>query len=89
MKRMDDLIQAATYRFGPDAEVQREIARELRAHLEDAVAAARAGGMDEARAEETALRAFGDPAEIGEKLWQANPAACACAPWQSGPAGSS
>jgi hypothetical protein len=72
MKRVDDLVQAVTYRFGPDAELQREIARELRAHLEDAVAAARAGGMDEARAEETALRAFGDPEEIGEKLWQAN-----------------
>jgi hypothetical protein len=72
MKRMDDLIQAVTYRFGPDAELQREIARELRAHLEDAVAAARAGGMDEAHAEETAVRAFGDPEEIAEKLWHAN-----------------
>jgi hypothetical protein len=72
MKRMDDLIQAVTYRFGPDAELQREIARELRAHLEDAVAAVRAGGMDEAHAEETAVRAFGDPEEIAEKLWQAN-----------------
>jgi hypothetical protein len=72
MKRMEDLIQAVTYRFGPDAELQREIARELRAHLEDAIAAARAGGMDEAHAEETALRTFGDPGEIAEKLWQAN-----------------
>ena len=72
MKRMDDLIQAATYRFGPDAELQREIARELRAHLEDSIAAARAGGMDEAQAEEAAVRAFGDPDEVGEKLWQAN-----------------
>jgi hypothetical protein len=72
MKRMDDLIQAVTYRFGPDAELQREIVRELRAHLEDSIAAARAGGMDEAHAEEAAVRAFGDPEEIGEKLWQAN-----------------
>jgi len=72
MKRMDDLIQAVTYRFGPDAELQREIAREVRAHLEDSIAAARAAGMDEAHAEETAIRAFGDREEIGEKLWQAN-----------------
>jgi hypothetical protein len=69
---MDDLIQAATYRFRPDAELQAEIARELRVHLEDSFAAARAGGMDEAQAEEAACRAFGDPQEVGEKLWQAN-----------------
>ena len=28
--------------------------------------------MDEAQAEEAAVRAFGDPEEVGEKLWQAN-----------------
>ena len=72
MKRIDDIIQAATYRFRPDAELQAEIARELRAHLEDAVAAARADGMDEAQAEEAAVRAFGDPEEVAERLWQAN-----------------
>ena len=69
MKRMDDLLEAATSRFRYDAGLRQEIARELRAHLEDSIAAARADGMDEAHAEESAVRAFGDPEEIGEKLW--------------------
>jgi len=72
MTRMDDLLEAATFRFRYDAGLRQEIARELRAHLEDSIAAARADGMDEAQAEDAAVRAFGDPDEIGEKLWQAN-----------------
>jgi hypothetical protein len=72
MTRMDDLLEAATSRFRYDAGLREEIVRELRAHLEDSIAAARAEGVDEAQAEEAAVRAFGDPEEIGEKLWQAN-----------------
>jgi hypothetical protein len=72
MKRIDDLLDAATSRFRYDDGLRQEITRELRAHLEDAVAAARAEGMDEAQAEEAAVGAFGDAEEVGEKLWQAN-----------------
>jgi hypothetical protein len=72
VKRIDELLEAATSRFRYDAGLRQEIARELRAHLEDSIATARAEGLDEAQAEEAAVRAFGDPEEIGEKLWQAN-----------------
>jgi hypothetical protein len=72
MKSIDDLIQAVTYRFGPDAELQQEIARELRAHLEDAVEAARRRGADERECVEEALGHFGDPDEIAEGIVQAH-----------------
>lgn len=71
-RTVEELIQTATRRLQPDAELQMEVAHELRAHLEDAMAEARGDGASEERAQQSALEQFGDPQELSEKLWQAN-----------------
>ncbi len=72
MNSIEELIQLATRRLRPDAELQLEIAHELRAHLEDAIESARAEGASEEEAQRLALERFGDPQELSDKLWQAN-----------------
>ncbi|MEW6737957.1 MAG: permease prefix domain 1-containing protein [Acidobacteriota bacterium] len=47
---------------------RREVARELRAHLEDAIEEARAAGHNEAEIEELVLLRFGEPQEVAEQF---------------------
>lgn len=72
MGKIDDYIEAVTWRLRPDAELHMDIAQEVRAHLEDAVEEAHARGLGEAECEQAALKAFGDQSEVGEGIWQAN-----------------
>jgi hypothetical protein len=72
MAQFDDYISAVTRRLRPDAELQMDIAHELRTHLEDTAEAAHAGGMDEDASQSEAVRAFGDVDELADKLFEAN-----------------
>jgi hypothetical protein len=72
MAQFDDYISAVTRRLRPDAELQMDIAHELRTHLEDAAEAAHAGGMDEDASQSAAVRAFGDADELATALFEAN-----------------
>jgi hypothetical protein len=72
MPQFDDYISAVTRRLRPDAELQMDIAHELRTHLEDTAEAAHAGGMDEDASQSEAVRAFGDADELADKLFEAN-----------------
>jgi hypothetical protein len=72
MVQFDDYISAVTRRLRPDAELQMDIAHEVRTHLEDAAEAARAGGMDEDACQSEAVRAFGDVDELATALFEAN-----------------
>ena len=72
MNGFEDLLGRLTHRLRVDPELQMEVAHELRAHLEDAVAECRAAGMTEEQALSTAVKAMGNEAEIAEQLWQAN-----------------
>lgn len=66
-ERFSDWCRAVTdrVRFRPD---RRAIARELRGHYEDRLAALTAAGMPEDAAKDRALRAMGDAEEIGRAL---------------------
>jgi multisubunit Na+/H+ antiporter MnhB subunit len=72
MNRIDDYVEAVTRRLRADAELHMDIAHEVRAHLEDAAAEAREGGLSEEDAAEQALKAFGDEEEVSDGLWRAN-----------------
>jgi len=72
MGRIDDFVEAVTHRLRPDPELYMDIAQEVRAHLEDAIAEANAGGLSEEEATEAALKAFGDEQEVADGIWQAN-----------------
>ena len=47
MARIDDYVEAVTWRLRGDPELHMDIAREVRTHLEDAVEQARAAGRSE------------------------------------------
>jgi hypothetical protein len=68
----DELVGRLTDRLRVDPELQLEVAKELRAHLEDATADYRASGLDDEKARAEAVKALGDETEIADKLWQAN-----------------
>ncbi|KPK64958.1 MAG: hypothetical protein AMK73_04390 [Planctomycetes bacterium SM23_32] len=72
MGRIEDYVEAATRRLRCDPELCWDVARELRAHLEDAAEEARAGGAGEAESIEAALEAFGGRDELAEQLYRAN-----------------
>jgi len=72
MGRLEDYIEAVTYRLRPDPELHMDVAQEVRAHLEDALEEARARGLSEEEGAEVALKAFGDAEEVGEGIWGAN-----------------
>lgn len=56
---IDDVLHLVQSRLGLEAETEHEVLEEIRGHLEEAVADARARGLDEARALEQAAVAFG------------------------------
>lgn len=72
MGRFEDYIEAVTRRLRPDPELHMDVAREVRAHLEDAAEEARARGLSDEEAAEAALAAFGEADEIAGALWEAN-----------------
>jgi len=72
MGRLDDFVEAVTRRLRVDPAVHWDVSREIRAHLEDAAAEARARGCSDDESVEAALSAFGDEEELAEQLWQAN-----------------
>jgi len=64
---VDDILARVRARLDLDAEMERELLEELRDHLEDAVAAARARGLDEEKALAEAATRFGVE-EVGREL---------------------
>jgi len=64
---VDDVLARVRARLDLDAETERELLEELRDHLEDAVAAARARGLDEEKALAEAATRFGVE-EVGREL---------------------
>ena len=72
MSAWEPLIARLTDRLGVDAELQLDVAQELRAHLEDSAAEFRGAGQDEDEAAANAARALGDEHALAEQLWQAN-----------------
>lgn len=56
---IDDVLQQIRPRLGLEAEAEHEVLEEIRGHLEEAVAAGRARGLDEQAALAEAARSFG------------------------------
>ncbi len=72
MSNWDELVSSVTHRLRIDPELRMDVSRELRAHLEDSAAEFREAGQSEQEAFGNAVKAFGDPRELSDKLWQAN-----------------
>ncbi|MCC7147268.1 MAG: hypothetical protein IT443_12550 [Phycisphaeraceae bacterium] len=72
MNPFEEVIAQATARLRMDRELQLEISRELRTHLEDSAAEYRAGGYSSAQADAEAIKRLGDAEELAGQLWQAN-----------------
>jgi len=66
------LLERLTDRLSVDPELQRDVAQELRAHLEDSAESFRRAGESESEAAARAARALGDETELAEQLFQAN-----------------
>ncbi len=66
------IIKASSQSLHDDYELEQEVAKELRAHLEDKCAELQAQGLSEAESVEKAVKCFGDPDEIAPQLFQAN-----------------
>ncbi len=56
---IDDVLNQIQANLGLEAETEHEVLEEIRGHLEEAVAAARARGLDETQALQQAATAFG------------------------------
>lgn len=78
MSGWDETIARLTERLGVDPELQRDVGRELRGHLEDSAAEFRRAGQSEAEAQASAVRALGDVASLSEDLWRANRRRMSC-----------
>ena len=72
MSRIDDFVEAVTYRLRPDPELHMDVSREMRAHLEDRIAEARERGLSHEEAVEEALSHFGEESEVAEGIYWAN-----------------
>jgi hypothetical protein len=72
MNAFDDLVGRLTSRLRVDPELQREVAHELRTHLEDTAGEFRAAGLGEPESLAAAAKAMGDENEVADQLWQAN-----------------
>ncbi len=70
----EHIIRASSQALHDDYELEQEVAKELRAHLEDKFAELQAQGLSEAESVEKAVKCFGDPDEIAPQLFQANAA---------------
>jgi hypothetical protein len=68
---VDDVLDSIRTRLDLEAETEYELLEEVRAHLEDAVAAARARGLDEEAALAEAAARFGVE-EVGRELQAAH-----------------
>jgi hypothetical protein len=69
--RLDRVLEQVRAQLDLDAETERDLLDELRSHLEDAVAAARAQGLDEGRALAEVAARFGVE-EVGRELQAAH-----------------
>lgn len=67
-----DITQRATRRLARDRELRREVAAELESHLQASAAEFRAADYDDEAAAAEAAKAFGDPDEVADALWNAN-----------------
>ncbi len=72
MNGFDDLVARLTQRLSADDELRQDVAKELRAHLEDSQADFLHGGYSEAEARIKAAAALGDEKLLADQLWQAN-----------------
>jgi hypothetical protein len=72
MTGIDDLLARIRAQMDLDGETEQEVLAEIRDHLEEAVAEARAGGLDEARALAQAAARFGLEKEVGRELQAAH-----------------
>jgi hypothetical protein len=68
MTEIDHLVARIRARMDLDSETEHEVLAEIRDHLDEAVAEARAGGLDEAEALAQAAARFGLEEEIGQEL---------------------
>jgi hypothetical protein len=68
MTEIDHLMARIRTQMDLDSETEHEVLAEIRDHLEEAVAEARAGGLDEAEALAQAAARFGLEEEIGQEL---------------------
>ena len=72
MNEIDHLVARIVAQMDLDAETQRQVLAEIRDHLEEAIAEARAEGLDEAGALARAATRFGLEEEIGRELQAAH-----------------
>ena len=72
MTGIDDLVARVGAQMDLDRETEREVLVEIRDHLEEALAEARAGGLDEAGTLAQVAARFGVEEEIGQSLQEAH-----------------
>ncbi len=72
MNDLDDILARLRAQMDLDAETEHEVLAEIRDHLEEAVAQARARGVDEATALAQAAARFGLEEEVGRALQAAH-----------------
>jgi hypothetical protein len=72
MNDIDELVARISAQMDLDGEAEHDILAEIRDHLEEAVAHARAEGLDEAEALAQAAARFGVEQEIGQALQAAH-----------------
>lgn len=72
MDTIDSLLARIRIQMDLDSETEHEVLCEIRSHLEEALAEARATGLSEAEALDAAATRFGLEAEIGEALRSAH-----------------
>ena len=65
---LEGLLARIRAQMDLDSETEHEVLVEIRSHLEEAMAAARAEGLDEAQAFSLVARRFGGEQEIGQSL---------------------
>jgi hypothetical protein len=72
MADIDQVLLRVRAQMDLDSEIEAEVLAEIRDHLEEAVAEARAGGVDEEEALHRAAARFGVEEEIGQELQAAH-----------------
>ena len=66
--RVREVLSEIRAQMDLDSETEHEVLDEIRAHLEEALAEARAEGLDEAAALDDVARRFGPSEEVGRRL---------------------
>jgi len=72
MTEFQELIEQATKRLKRDRELRLEVSRELESHLEAAAAEYHEGDYTDEETQTAAIKDFGDPNTIADRLWEAN-----------------